>query len=297
MNFQHRTVMMNEVLDALTPRSGGVYADITLGGGGHAEAILEQSTPDGRLVGLDRDPMALDAAKVRLSRFGKRVTFVHATFGKLTEVLYESGFHEVDGIVADLGVSSPQLDHAERGFSFRFSGPLDMRMDPTQGMTAKELISSLDADELATLIFELGEERRSRPIARSIKQAESEGKLNTTDDLSRAVHRVFHKRGRIDSATRTFQALRIAVNRELDELRAFLDQAADRLVDNGVVVVISFHSLEDRIVKHMFRDDERLHALSKKPLRASDEEQNENPRARSAKLRAARRRVREREIL
>jgi 16S rRNA (cytosine1402-N4)-methyltransferase len=293
--FQHRTVLLEETLRALDPRPGRIYADATLGGGGHAEGILERSSPDGRLVGVDRDPSALDAARVRLARFGDRVTFVHGTFGELGRALAQAGVERVHGIVADLGVSSPQLDRAERGFSLRADGPLDMRMDPTRGETAKELVARLDERELADVIYQLGEERRSRPIARSVRRAYEAGELETTEDLRRAVVRaVGPKRvGGIDPATRTFQALRIAVNDELGELDALLAQLPELLEDHGVAAIISFHSLEDRRVKHVFRGSDVLVPLTKKPEIAGDAEQAENPRSRSAKLRAARRVPRE----
>lgn len=293
MSFEHVSVMLDETIAAIAPRAGGVYADATLGGGGHAEAILERSAPDGRLLGLDRDPNALRAARERLARFGDRATCVHAEFADLSRVLSEHQIAQLDGLVADVGVSSPQLDDAERGFSFRDSGPLDMRMDPTRGETAKELIARLEVDELADVIYEYGEERRSRPIARSIKNAEEKGELDTTEDLRRAVHRVMRGRSRIDHATRTFQALRIAVNRELDQLDALTKQIPDVLRDGGVACIISFHSLEDRIVKRAFRGDARLQPLTKKPQIAGDEERARNPRSRPAKLRAARRLPRE----
>jgi 16S rRNA (cytosine1402-N4)-methyltransferase len=293
-SFVHESVLLEETLDALAPRSGGLYCDATLGGGGHSEAILERSAPDGRLIGVDRDPLALAAARERLAAHGDRVTFVHGSFGTLPALLDELGVGRVDGLLADVGVSSPQLDDPSRGFSFRQSGPLDMRMDTTRGLTAKELIDEQDAESLANLIYEYGEERRSRPIARSILKLRDAGELETTDDLRRAVIRVTGpKRGRIDPATRTFQALRIAVNDELGELEALCGFAADLLNDDGVVALISFHSLEDRIVKWAFRGDEALKPLTKKPVQASDEEKQRNPRARTAKLRAARRLPRE----
>jgi 16S rRNA (cytosine1402-N4)-methyltransferase len=289
--FQHRTVLLEETLRALDPRSGRTYADATLGGGGHAEGILERSGPDGRLVGIDRDPAALDAARARLARFGDRVTFLHASFGELEHALGQAGVTRVHGVVADLGVSSPQLDWAERGFSLRARGPLDMRMDPTRGETALELIARLDERELADVLYQLGEERRSRPIARSIRRALEQGELETTEDLRRAVVRVLGPRpvGGIDPATRTFQALRIAVNDELGQLDALLDSLPNVLANDGVAAIISFHSLEDRRVKHTLRDSDALEPLTKKPVLAGDEELAANPRARSAKLRAARR--------
>lgn len=293
--FHHRSVMLEETLAAIAPRSGGVYADATLGGGGHAEGILERSAPDGRLIGVDRDPAALAAAGARLERFGDRVTLVHGAFGRIGEVLAEVGTPRVDGIVADLGVSSPQLDEAGRGFSFRNEGPLDMRMDPTSGPTVLELIEDLGERELADVIYQLGEERKSRPIARSIKKSLEADELHTTEDLRKAVVRAIgpQRRGGIDPATRTFQALRIAVNDELGQLDALLQQLPDVLADDGVAVIISFHSLEDRKAKRFFRGAETLSPLTKRPVLATEEEQRENPRARSAKLRAARRLKRE----
>jgi 16S rRNA (cytosine1402-N4)-methyltransferase len=288
--FHHKTVMLRETIDALAPRSGCVYADATLGGAGHAEAILEASAPDGRLIGVDRDPVALQAASERLARFGDRATLVHAAFAEIGSVLRARGIDHVHGLIADLGVSSPQLDRAERGFSFREEGPLDMRMDTTSGETVAELIARLSERDLADLIYALGEERKSRRIARSIKDAEAKNKLHTTADLHGAVWRATGPaRKGIDPATRTFQALRIAVNGELDQLDALLKDLPEVLADDGVAVLISFHSLEDRRVKHCFREVPAFAPLTKKPVVASDEEQNENPRSRSAKLRAARR--------
>lgn len=287
--FQHTAVLLGEVLEQLSPEAGGVYADLTLGGGGHAKAILERSAPDGRLIGTDRDPAALEAAGETLSEFGDRAILRKARIAELPEVLSSLDIAKVDGVLADLGVSSTQLDLAERGFSIAKEGPIDMRMDPSEGETALDLIGSCDAEELANVIYRYGEEHRSRKIARSLRRAYENGELETTTDLRRAVVRATGpRRGRIDPATKTFQALRIAVNDELGELEALLEQAPDVLRIGGVVAVISFHSLEDRMVKHAFRDDERLAPLSKRPIIASDEERERNPRSRSAKLRAAR---------
>lgn len=292
--FTHAPVLLAEVLAQLAPRTGGLYVDATLGRGGHAEAILEASAPDGRLVGVDRDPRALEETAPRLARFGQRVRLVHAAFADLTDVL---AGERADGLLADLGVSSPQLDDPSRGFSFRAEGPLDMRMDPTRGPSALELIAENDERELADLIFRLGEERRSRPIARAIKRLEAAGELHTTGDLRRAVVSVLGPRrsGGIDPATRTFQALRLAVNGELEQLGALLEAAPEVLADGGVAAIISFHSLEDRAVKRAFRGDARWAPTTKKPIVATDEENAQNPRARSAKLRAARRVPREQE--
>ena len=293
MTSPHQTVLLEETLAALAPRAGALYADLTLGFGGHSEAILKASAPDGQLVGVDRDAEALAFARTRLAPFGDRVRYVHERFGRVLDVLAEVGAPPVDGLVADLGVSSVQLDRAERGFSFREDGPLDMRMDQARGETAAELIARLSEPALADVLYAFGEERRSRPIARNLKQQLAEGRLVTTGDLRRAVHRVYGgRKGRIDPATRTFQALRIAVNGELDELAALLAALPRVLADDGVVAIISFHSLEDRAVKHAFRDTPELRPLTKKPVVASDAERDRNPRARSAKLRAARRQPR-----
>jgi len=288
--FEHTPVLLAEVLEQLAPVPGGTYADVTLGGGGHARAILERTAPDGRLIGIDRDPSALDAARAELGEFGQRVTLRKARIRDLRDVLTSLDIEQVDGIVADLGVSSAQLDQAERGFSLANDGPIDMRMDPTEGNSALDLIACSDAEELANLIYRYGEEHRSRKIARALRHAYEEGELETTGDLRRAVHRATGpRRGRIDPSTKTFQALRIAVNDELGELESLLEQLPSVLRPGGVVAVISFHSLEDRIVKHGFRESEHLAPLTKRPIIASESEREANPRSRSAKLRAARR--------
>jgi 16S rRNA (cytosine1402-N4)-methyltransferase len=288
--FEHVPVLLDEVMDQLAPAAGRVYADVTVGGGGHSHAILERSAPDGRLIGIDRDPSALKAATTALEKFGERVTLRKARIRDLRDVLDSLGIEQVDGVVADLGVSSAQLDQQERGFSLAHDGPIDMRMDPTEGETALELIGRSDTEELANVIYLYGEEHRSRRIARSVRRAYEEGELETTGDLRRAVHRATGpKRGRTDPSTKTFQALRIAVNEELADLEAFLGQLPSVLKTGGVVAVISFHSLEDRLVKRTFRDSQDLDPLTKRPIVASDEERDRNPRSRSAKLRAARR--------
>ena len=295
-SFEHTTVMPGEVVEALSPRDGGVYLDLTAGGGGHAAAIL--AACDGaRVIAFDRDPAAIDAARQCLAEFGVRARVARASFDEVEAWLADAGVGQVDGLIADLGISSHQLTDAERGMSFRVEGPLDMRMDPTQGETARELVDRLSQDELADVIYQLGEERRSRRVARCIKQALAAGELETTLDLRRAVVRAVGPRrvGGIDPATRTFQALRIAVNGELDQLATLLDTASRIVRPGGTAVFISFHSLEDRLVKRAFVDRERWQRLSKKPLTATDEECAENPRARSAKLRAARRRDEESE--
>jgi 16S rRNA (cytosine1402-N4)-methyltransferase len=294
--FVHETVMKSEVVAALGPgrslrgdAADAVYVDATVGGGGHTEAILEAS-PRARVVAFDRDASAIQAARARLAPFGDRVVLVQTPFGRIGEALDELGIDTVQGLCADLGVSSPQLDDAARGMSFRREGPIDMRMDRGDGETALELIDRLSDDELADVIFHYGEERRSRRIARSVKRALSDGQLETTLDLRRAIVRAVGpvRVGGVDPATRTFQALRIAVNRELDELEALLEELPRLVAPGGVAAILSFHSLEDRLVKRAFHDP-GWERLTKKPLAASDDEAAQNPRARSAKLRAARR--------
>jgi len=287
--FEHTTVMRDEVVRALSPRAACTYVDATLGGGGHTVAILE-SEPKARIVGLDRDPVAVAAAEERLSPVADRVLFVRSEFSRVREQLQALSIHGVEGLVADLGVSSPQLDDAERGMSFRREGPIDMRMNPESGETALELIDRLSDDELADVIYQYGEERRSRRIARSIKRALADGELRTTFDLRRATVRAVGpaRVGGVDPATRTFQALRIAVNRELQELETLLATLGDVVREGGVAAIISFHSLEDRLVKRAFHL-EGWEPLTKKPVMATEDECAQNPRARSAKLRAARR--------
>ncbi len=288
-DFVHATVLKAEVTNALGPRAG-VFVDATVGGGGHTEAILERDEA-ARVVAFDRDPIALDAARHRLAKFGDRVVFVKTPFGRIADALAELGLEHVAGVCADLGVSSPQLDDAARGMSFRREGPIDMRMDTTAGETALDLITRLGDDELADVIYQYGEERRSRRIARSVKRALAERQLETTLDLRRAIVRAVGpvRVGGVDPATRTFQALRIAVNHELEELERLLE-ALPRIVEpGGVAALLSFHSLEDRLVKRAFHDKELWSPTSKKPIVAGEEEATANPRARSAKLRAARR--------
>jgi 16S rRNA (cytosine1402-N4)-methyltransferase len=281
----HVSVMPNEVSQAVAPRPGGVYVDATLGAGGHTEAMLLRC-PDIRVIAFDRDEQALAAAAERLAPFAERVTFRHAAYSAIPEHLAALGVDKVDGLIADLGISSLQLDLAERGMSFRAAGPIDMRMDQSQGETALELIARLSPEDLANLIYEYGEERASRRIARCISQAYERDELKTTLDL-RAIgpRRV----GGVDPATRTFQALRIAVNGELEQLDRLLAFAPEFIAEAGVVAILSFHSLEDRRIKRAFLDGSSWQRLWKKPVVASSEEQRNNPRSRSAKLRAARR--------
>jgi 16S rRNA (cytosine1402-N4)-methyltransferase len=293
--FAHESVLLQETLTWLKPQPGKLYADATLGAGGHTAAILDASAPDGRVVAVDRDWRAVEHARERLAGYGDRVQVLHGEFGQLPELLRSAGYALVDGIVADLGVSSPQLDDAARGFAFSHDGPLDMRMDESRDETALSLIARLSESELADVLFQFGEERRSRAIARSIRAALEASELNTTGDLRRAVIKAIGRppNSKIDPATRTFQALRIAVNDELGQLQALLACLADNLADHGVAVLISFHSMEDRLVKHGLRNDPELNVLTKRPVLPGAQEQHDNRRARSAKLRAAERRARE----
>ena len=288
--MNHITVMAGEVVEALAPVDGGLYVDATVGGGGHSEAILT-ACPRARVLAFDRDAEALATAGARLSCFADRVEFVHASFDRMPEELRARHIESIDGMVADLGISTPQLDQAERGMSFRHAGPIDMRMDRRGDETALELISRLDQDELANVIYEYGEERASRRIARCIKQALERGELRSTVDLRRAVVRAVGPRrvGGLDPATRTFQALRIVVNGEMQQLDAMLAAAASLIKIGGVIAIISFHSLEDRRVKRALLNRAEWQRLSSKPIVPSDEEKANNPRSRSAKLRTARR--------
>ena len=290
MAAAHEPVMVAEVLDVLAPSRGGLFIDCTVGLGGHSRALLEAGAD--RVLALDRDPSALAMAREALAAFGERVELVHADYRELDRVLGERGIDGVSGALADLGVSSMQLDEEGRGFSFRRDEPLDMRMDRTQGPSAADLLRDAAEGELADVIYQFGEERHSRRVARAIVRARAETPIDTTGRLAAIVRRAVPHHGyqRIDPATRTFQALRIWVNRELDGLDAFLERAARRLLAGARLAVITFHSLEDRIVKHTFRAiakaDEQLGIVTRRPLSAADAEVERNPRARSAKLRA-----------
>jgi 16S rRNA (cytosine1402-N4)-methyltransferase len=288
--FAHVTVMLHEVVDSVVQDSEatGIFVDATLGGGGHTRAMLEKAKGI-RVIAFDRDDVALAAAKKNLEEFGDRVTFVKSNFGRVREALAELGIEKVQGLCADLGVSSPQLDEASRGMSFRREGPIDMRMDQSSGETALDLIERLSDEELADVIFRYGDERRSRRIARSVKRAFTDGELLTTLDLRRSVVRAVgpQRVGGVDPATRTFQALRIKVNEELAELEELLAALPEILDEGAVAAILSFHSHEDRLVKRAFVTDV-FSPLTKKPRMAAEEECSENPRSRSAKLRAAR---------
>ncbi len=286
----HEPVLTAEAMALLAAERGGLFVDCTVGLGGHTQALLEAGAA--KVVGLDRDGEALRLAGERLTAFGDRVELVHADYRDLPRVLDELGVAGVAGALADLGVSSMQLDAEGRGFSFRRDEPLDMRMDQSQGPTAADLLRQAGEEELANVIFEHGEERYSRRIARAIVNARRTTAIVTTGQLAQLVRRAVPHRGyqRIDPATRTFQALRIWVNRELEQLDEFLANACSRLLVGARLVVITFHSLEDRIVKHAFRalaqGRAALQVLTKRPIVPGDAEIDRNPRARSAKLRA-----------
>ena len=297
----HLPVLYQQVIRYLQPHSGGRYVDGTVGAGGHARGILEASAPDGLLLGLDVDPQALELAQAYLAPFGKRVILREASYTALEEEIRALGWEGVDGILLDLGLSSMQLDRPERGFSFREDAPLDMRFSPRSPQTAADLVNTLPEADLADIIYRYGDERRSRQVARAIVAARP---IHTTRQLAEVVARVIGSgRPGIHPATRTFQALRIAVNRELENVESVLPQAIAALLPGGRLAVISFHSLEDRIVKHYFRRESRdcicpprqpvctcghtaqVRVLTRKPVMASAEEREQNPRARSARLR------------
>ncbi|TNF71037.1 MAG: 16S rRNA (cytosine(1402)-N(4))-methyltransferase RsmH [Acidobacteria bacterium] len=306
--MRHVPVLLEETIRLLQPERGGLVVDCTVGLGGHAEALLEASSSL-RLIGIDRDPQALEMAEVRLRPFGARVKLAAGNFADLEALLHQEGVEAVDGILADLGVSSLQLERAERGFSFRREGPLDMRMGPGR-LTAGMIVNDYSETDLEQVLREFGEEPQARRIARAVVRSREQKAIETTTELSGIVGKAKAGRGRqrpgrIDPATRVFQALRIEVNRELLGLEALLDQAVRLLEKDGRLVVISYHSLEDRIVKNTFRDLARgevdeitgrtrsesrvIEVLTKKPIRPSEEEVAANPRSRSARLRAARR--------
>ena len=311
MGAPHRPVLLEETLEFLAPEQGGLFVDCTVGLGGHSEAVLKSSSVT-RVIGMDLDLAALDYSRQRLAPFGKRFRAFQTNFRAIATVLQEANEREPNGILVDLGVSSLQFDSPERGFSFRFDAPLDMRMDPTKGATAADLLQQLPESEIARIIFEFGEERHSRRIARRIVERREQGKpITTTTELADLVRLAAggHKRNQIHPATRTFQALRIAVNNELEGLGEFVETAVDLLIPDGRFVGISFHSLEDRILKRELRRlsghcqcpprlpvcscgaRKAVEVLTRRPVVPGSHEVDENPRARSAKLRACRKLV------
>jgi 16S rRNA (cytosine1402-N4)-methyltransferase len=303
--MNHLPVLYNEIIHAMQPHRGGLYVDGTIGAGGHAHGILSASSPDGKLLGMDLDPQALHLAHERLAEFGERVQLVQASYATLGEQVKSAGWQKVDGVLLDLGLSSMQLDTQTRGFSFQAEAPLDMRFDPTGKTTAADLVNHLDEAELADLLFRYGEERRSRQVARAIVTARP---ITTTTQLAKVVAGVAGSgKRRIHPATRTFQALRIAVNGELDALEAVLPQTIEVLRPEGRLAIIAFHSLEDRMVKQFMRKESKdcicppnqpvctcghkatLREITGKPIRPQEDEVQQNPRSRSAKLRVAER--------
>jgi 16S rRNA (cytosine1402-N4)-methyltransferase len=286
----HVPVMMDEVLEGLSLRSGAVIVDGTLGGAGHTRAIAERIGPAGRVISLDRDPVAVNRARETLA--GLPVTVELANYEQIRDVLDRLKVAQVDGVLLDLGLSSDQLADDTRGFSFSLEGPLDLRFDPTQGEPASEIVNYWGEQQLADAIYQFGEERLSRRIAKAIVERRRTKPIETAQDLAELVRRCVPRARygeRIDGATRTFQALRIAVNDELGSLQRALQILPNCLKPGGRAAIISFHSLEDRPVKYAFRQDERWRVITKKPLRATDAEVHRNPRARSAKLRVAER--------
>lgn len=286
--------MAAEAVQWLSPSPEGCYVDCTLGLGGHTAALLEAGA--GRVIGIDRDREALAMAGERLAAYGDRVVYVHADYRDLPRVVREAGRDEVDGVLVDLGVSSMQLDEPGRGFSFRQDGPLDMRMNRAEGPSLADLLADVDEGTLANVIYEFGEERKSRRVARAIVEARDSGGLTGTAALASVVRRAAGGGTwqRLDPATRTFQALRIWTNRELEGLESFLESAARVVARGGRVVVIAFHSLEDRVVKHTFRrlageDGSTVHIMTRRPVMPSAPEEEANPRARSARMRVVER--------
>jgi 16S rRNA (cytosine1402-N4)-methyltransferase len=302
--YTHIPVLYSQVMEWLDPRPGRSYIDATVGLGGHAAGVLERSAPDGRLLAIDADPQALAYARQRLAPFGERVVFVQSYYTDLKRIARRTGFEQVDGILFDLGVSTLQLQAAERGFSFQSNAPLDMRMGPDADTTAEEIVNTWPEEELSRIIYVYGEERHARRVARAIV---ANRPIRSTGELAALVARVVGYAGKIHPATRTFQALRIAVNRELEGLTETLPDALELLATGGRLAVISFHSLEDRIVKQFMARESQdcicppsipqcvcehratLRRLTKKPIRPSDEEVDRNPASRSARLRIAER--------
>jgi 16S rRNA (cytosine1402-N4)-methyltransferase len=303
----HKSVLLDEVMGFLLPRDSCVYVDATVGSGGHAEKILEKSSPGGRLIGLDIDPAILKIAKARLERFGKRCNLAESNYTKVTDVIKNFGVEKVDGIIFDLGVNLRHFLDADRGFSFTKDGPLDMRLSPKTEITAAEIINKWDEKELINILYRYGEERFAKNIVKAILENRKKKSISTTGELSGLVMEVLGKgrSGKIHPATRTFQALRIAVNDELLNLETVLPEAVDILNKGGRICVISFHSLEDKLVKNSFRflangcicppevgecrcgKKPSIKIVTKKPVMPSDKEISFNPRARSAKLRVA----------
>ena len=286
----HTSVLLRETMHYLSPRTGGIYVDGTLGLGGHTAALLERSAPDGRVIAFEWDQAAIELAKVRLQQYGERLVVIRRNFAEIGNGLKDQGIDAVDGLLVDIGLSSLQLDQGGRGFSFRQDEPLDMRMDTRKATTATSIINGSSEEELADIFYYFGDEKQARPIAREIVRERKLGKITTSKQLAtivaRAVPKRFHPK-KIHVATKVFQAVRIAVNRELENLATFLDDSIAYLNPGAPVCVISFHSLEDRLVKRRFKADKRLEIKTKRPVMPSVAEQKLNSRARSARLRVA----------
>jgi len=292
MTAVHIPVLLEEVIEWLAPQPGQIMADGTLGAGGHTRRLAEAVGDQGRVVSVDRDPLTIELAETNLK--GLPISVAQCSYAELPDILDEANVSQVDGILLDLGLSSDQLADDQRGFSFNADGPLDLRFDPTAGKSAAQLLQRISPEHLADLIYQYGEERYSRRIARAICKRQLEKPFTTATDLADVVRRSMPaaaRRQNIDAATRTFQALRIAVNNELGELETALERLPKRLSIGGRLAIISFHSLEDRMVKQAFRGNENLEVLTRKPVLASEEEIRKNPRSRSAKLRVAARRT------
>ena len=306
--YGHRPVLLDECLEALAIRPDGIYVDGTLGRAGHSLEILRRLGPEGRLIGVDRDETAIQAARERLAEFAGRFTLVHSNFSRVGEILDELGIRQVDGMLFDLGVSSPQLDEAERGFSYLQDAPLDMRMDRSAALTARDVVNTWSYEELRRILFEYGEERYAPAIARAMVRQREQQAIETTGELTELIKKAMPPaalREKQHPAKRSFQAIRIAVNGELEELEPMLQAAVEHLAAGGRLAVISFHSLEDRIIKKTFRQlaagctcppefpvcvcgkKPRIRLISRKPITATQAELTYNPRARSAKLRVA----------
>lgn len=290
----HLSVLLDETMSFMRPQSGGLYVDGTMGMGGHSSAILELSAPDGKLIAFDWDEAAIEQGRKRLAGYEGRYTIVRRNFAELALGLEECGVDSVDGLLIDIGLSSLQLDQGERGFTFRKDEPLDMRMDNRRELTAADIVNKCSEEELADILYYYGEEKQARPMAQAIVEARKESLIETSgrlaDVLYMAVPKRFHP-GRIHVATKAFQALRIAVNRELENLADIIDQAVPFLAEGARFCVISFHSLEDRIVKRKFKENKQLKVLTAKPVVAGRAELDRNPRARSAKLRVAEKQI------
>jgi 16S rRNA (cytosine1402-N4)-methyltransferase len=290
MQLTHIPVMKNEVLELLAPTSNQNFLDCTIGGGGHSRAILEKTGPAGKIWGIDRDPYALKRAGANLKEFESRVQFIHGKFSEIDSLVSDEIVKQLNGVLIDCGVSSFQLDDEQRGFSFRYDAPLDMRMNPKDSMSAMDFLYQASENEIAEVIYKLGEERNSRKIARNIVNARNEAKLNTTFDLVDAVTKSFPPRSywKINPATKTFQAIRMKINSELEEIHQGILALIKRMPGGSKLVVITFHSLEDRLVKHLFKKaslEKRGKLINKKPFAATREESKHNSRARSAKVR------------